>query len=630
MSRSRVPVFALVAALLASVAGAQPRAWTPLNAGPPAVEAPVGMCPGDPGLMYLATCGGGVLRSVDEGHTWQPANAGLTNLAVSAMAVDPQHCEIVYAATFGGSMFKTTDMARTWTPLTAPNAAVLWLTVDPTRPWIVYAGVNGGSAVLKTTDAGTTWRTANSGLPAAAVWSVQVVRSQPDTVYIVTSSDGAFKSTDGGGSWRALPITGVLWSLALDPRDEDRLYVGTNGDGVFRSDDAGASFFPVGTVGDGRVTSLAHDPGLAGVVYAGSAGGGVGVSRDYGLNFDDTAPGPQLTLALAVQDTGDVYAMTGHDGVFRSPSYGGVWHAVAPDALAAIGAQNIYSLAVDPRDSARVIAATNDGGLLGTSDGGSTWRTLGRGFGSRSSRQVTFDPADGATIYAGSFNGGGLNVSRDGGQTWTPRRVGPADAYTWATAVDRTTGAVFAGMAGDGLWRSVDGAATFTRLADTLITDVRSVVPTGQRLLVGGRAGVHRSTDGGATWTQPLSVFTYNLTVDPQNASRVFAATQTAGVFRSRDGGATFTAINSGLASLRTSRGNGVVIDPRNPDVIYVGTETAGVFKSTDGGDSWRPVSQGLDNLAVLALAIDPQNPSVLYAGGGSGVFKTTTAGEPR
>lgn len=630
MSRHTVGFVALALLAVASSAGAQPRAWTPLNAGPPAVEAPVGLCPGDPGLMYLATFGGGVLRSLDEGHSWQPANTGLTNLAVNAMAVDPQHCEIVYAATFGGGMFKTTDMARTWTPLTAPNAAVLWLTIDPVRPWIVYAGVNGGSAVLRTTDAGATWRTANAGLPAAAVWSVQVVRSQPDTVYIVTSSDGAFKSTDGGGTWKALPMSGVLWSLALDPRDERRLYVGTNGVGVYRSDDAGESFFPVGTVGDGRITSLAHDPTLAGVVYAGSAGGGVGVSRDYGQHFDDTAAGPRLTLALAVQDTGEVYASTGHDGVFRSTGYGAVWRTVAPDTLAAIGAQNVYSLAVDPRDGSRVVAATNDGGLLGTSDGGTTWRTMGTGFSSRSSRQITFDPANASTIYAGSFNGGGLNVSRDGGATWTARRVGPADAYVWATAVDRSTGAVFAGMAGDGLWRSVDGASTFTRLAESLITDVRSVAPDGQRLLVGGRAGVHRSTDGGATWTQPLTVFTYNVTVDPQNPSRVFAATQTGGVFRSRDGGASFTAINTGLTSLRTSRGNGVVIDPRNSDVLYVGTETGGVFKSTDGGDSWRPVSQGLDNLTVLALAIDPQNPSVLYAGGGSGVFKTTTAAEPR
>ncbi len=121
-----------------------------------------------------------------------------------------------------------------------------------------------------------------------------------------------------------------------------------------------------------------------------------------------------------------------------------------------------------------------------------------------------------------------------------------------------------------------------------------------------------------------------NITVDPRDASLVYAATQTGGVLRSRDGGATFTAINSGLTSLRMSRGNGVVIDPRSSNTLYVGTEGAGVFKSTDGGQSWRAVSQGLANLTVFALAIDPANPDVLYAGGGSGVFKTTTGAEAR
>lgn len=101
-------------------------------------------------------------------------------------------------------------------------------------------------------------------------------------------------------------------------------------------------------------------------------------------------------------------------------------------------------------------------------------------------------------------------------------------------------------------------------------------------------------------------------------------------MLRSRDGGATFTAVNSGLTSLRMSRGNGVVIDPRSSNTLVVGTEGAGVFKSTDGGQSWRAVSQGLANLTVFGLAIDPSNPDVLYAGGGSGVFTTVTAGEPR
>jgi photosystem II stability/assembly factor-like uncharacterized protein len=99
---------------------------------------------------------------------------------------------------------------------------------------------------------------------------------------------------------------------------------------------------------------------------------------------------------------------------------------------------------------------------------------------------------------------------------------------------------------------------------------------------------------------------------------------------RSRDGGATFETTNTGLTSLRTSRGNGVVIDPTDSAVIYIGTEGGGVFKSTDSGGTWRAVSQGLSNPTVFALAIDPRDRNVLYAGGGSGVFRTATGGEPR
>jgi len=630
MSLRSLVITIVLAATVASHASAQPAAWQALAAGPPAVEAPVGLCPGDPGLVYIGTFGGGVLRSRDEGRTFQPANTGFTNLAVSAMVVDPVHCEIVYAATFGGDLYKTTDSGRSWLSLGQAAGATLWLAIDPTRPQILYSGVNGGAGVLKSVDSGATWQAANQGLPATSVWTVQIDREHPDVLYAGTGGGGAFKSTDGGASWRPMPVGPIVWSIAIDPRRSDTIYAGTNGDGVFRSDDGGTTFHQVGSPIDRRVTALAHDPGRRGVLYAGTAGGGVAYSTDFGVTFSETALGGSLVLALVVQETGDVYAGTGTDGVLVSGSYGAVWREVAPDALRALNAQNVYGLAVDPADSTRVVAATNDAGLLGSTDRGATWRRFGTGFSSRSSRQITFDPADTRRIYVGTFNGGGLNVSVDGGATWTSRRGGSAVSYVWSTTIDRRTGAVFAGTVGEGLWRSTDSGQTFTRLGAATLTDTRTVAVDGDRILAGGRLGLHRSTDGGATWTQTLTVYVSNLTVDPRDATLVYAATQTGGVLRSRDGGVTFTAINSGLASLRMSRGNGVVIDPRSSNTLYVGTEGAGVFKSTDGGQSWRAISQGLTNLTVFALAIDPASPDVLYAGGGSGVFKTTTGAEPR
>lgn len=606
---------------------AQPeQAWRQLPVGPPAVQSPVGVCPGDTGLMYLGTFGGGVLRSRDAGRTWQPSNSGLTNLAVAAMAVDPTHCEIVYVAAFGTGIFKTSDSGRTWRLLADPGAA-LWLTVDPRRPEIVYVGTMG-NGIHKSVDGGLTWRSVSTGLPASGIWTIQMHRDAPDVIYVGTSGDGAFKSVDGGASWSPLAIAPIVWSIAIDPRSPDTVYAGTNGDGVFRSDDGGTSFHRVGSPRDGRVLTLAHDPGRRGLIYAGTAGGGVAVSRDFGRTFDDTTLTDSLTIALTVQETGDVYASTGNDGVFVSGSYGAVWRPVAGSAVAAIPVQNIYSLAVDPARPWRVVGSTNDGGLIGSSDRGETWRRMGRGFGSRASRKVTFFPGDTTRVYAGSLSGGGLNVSHDGGDTWTSRPVGPPASYVWATAVDARTGALFAGTIGDGLWRSDDGGATFARLGASAFSDTRSIAVDGARILAGGRLGLHRSTDGGATWTQVLTPFISNITVDPGDPAVVYAASQTAGVLRSRDGGVTFTPLNDGLALLRTSRGNGVVIDPRRSTTLYVGTEGAGVFKSTDGGLSWRPINDGLANLVVLALAIDPERPDVLYAGGGGGVFATTTGGE--
>jgi photosystem II stability/assembly factor-like uncharacterized protein len=223
-----------------------------------------------------------------------------------------------------------------------------------------------------------------------------------------------------------------------------------------------------------------------------------------------------------------------------------------------------------------------------------------------------------------------LFASGDGGRTWTSRFFGSPSVYVYAVAVapDR---AVYAGTLGEGLWRSTDLSTSFSRLGGTPFTEAQGLAidPTdARRILVGGSQGLYRSIDGGTTWTQVLTAFTQNVVFDPRNPSVVYASMQTSGVQRSTDYGATFSPLNTGLTTLRTSRGAGVVIDPRDSQVLYVGTEGGGVFKSRNGGATWSALNQGLTNLTVFALEIDPQDPRILYAGGGSGVFKTITGGE--
>ena len=146
--------------------------------------------------------------------------------------------------------------------------------------------------------------------------------------------------------------------------------------------------------------------------------------------------------------------------------------------------------------------------------------------------------------------------------------------------------------------------------------------------------GVFKTVDGGATWrrvtTGKLTVET--LTVDPQNGSIVFAGT-THGLVRSTDGGETWAAIATppGAAAGDAVR----FVDPRRsrrspsprtiPRVVYAGIRSGGVLKSSDGGDTWTASNAGLPDRHIASLAVDPRDPQVVYAANESGLFRSTT-----
>lgn len=87
----------------------------------------------------------------------------------------------------------------------------------------------------------------------------------------------------------------------------------------------------------------------------------------------------------------------------------------------------------------------------------------------------------------------------------------------------------------------------------------------------------------------------------------------------------TFIAYAATLTYLSASY---LAIDPSTPDTIYAGTGS-GVFKSTNAGDSWTQVSTGLTDLPIASLAIDPSTPNTIYAQTwAGGVFKSSNGGD--
>jgi photosystem II stability/assembly factor-like uncharacterized protein len=187
------------------------------------------------------------------------------------------------AKVYESRVFKSTDGGATWraggevqtlqVPVAAPGeipaqtAFGSRVVIDPLDPDTLYAGALG---VLKSTDGGTTWRSA--GLTRTPVSALAIDPEAPATLYAGTDA-GLFKTTDAGASWQALLADVRVEALAIDPEERQTVYAGTER-GVFWTPDGGYSWRQFTRLPVRTFDALAIDP-VAGMVYAGAYDGGI-------------------------------------------------------------------------------------------------------------------------------------------------------------------------------------------------------------------------------------------------------------------------------------------------------------------------------------------------------------------
>lgn len=254
-------------------------------------------------------------------------------------------------------------------------------------------------------------------------------------------------------------------------------------------------------------------------------------------------------------------------------------------------------------------------------------------------------------------------------QQWVS--LGPApitsNGYTGriaAVAASRTTpGKVYIGAADGGVWRSLNGGASWTPIADGLPTTAIGAIamdPTDDNVLIVGTGeanfanhsrygvGIFRTADGGLTW-QHVGASEFagrcfsKIVVAPSSPEVVYAAVTTAGgfpalaaakghpgangpvgVFKSVDRGVTWTQVGVGgpPGGLPALSATDLAVDPTNADVVYAamghifGSTQNGIYKSTDAGTTWTKLAGGLpvSNVGRISVAVAPSNPNRMYA----------------
>jgi photosystem II stability/assembly factor-like uncharacterized protein len=191
--------------------------------------------------LYAGSMDGSVFKSIDGGLHWWGISDGLAGMPVNTLAVDPKQPKRVYAGA-GDGVYLSLDGGENWTLITSGLCCylnVMDLAVDPSSPDTIYAGTEFGG-VMKSTDAGETWRPANSGLPRMQDSPIQVgdLIIDPDTpsVLYAGTPQGVFRSADGGESWSA--FNNGLGSLSISDlifrqTAPISLFAATVGGGIF-------------------------------------------------------------------------------------------------------------------------------------------------------------------------------------------------------------------------------------------------------------------------------------------------------------------------------------------------------------------------------------------------------------
>jgi photosystem II stability/assembly factor-like uncharacterized protein len=253
------------------------------------------------------------------------------------------------------------------------------------------------------------------------VWHLEPSLTDPDTVYAGVEDAAIFRSTDGGENWKELPGlrghgTGPKWqpgaggmclhTIILDPSNPKRMYIAISAAGAFRTDDGGASWKPINRglrsqyipdqdaeVGH-CVHHIAMNPKRPGVLFmqkhwdvmrsddAGDNWKEVSgnLPTDFGFVIDVHAHQPETIYVVPIKSDSEHYVMDGKLRVFRSRSGGNEWEALTKGLPQKDCYVNVLrdAMAVDSLDKCGIYFGTTGGQVYASADAGDSWNPIER------------------------------------------------------------------------------------------------------------------------------------------------------------------------------------------------------------------------------------------------------------
>ena len=550
-----------------------------------------------------------------------PTGAGGRVVDISVAGTAPQK---IYIATGGGGVWKSANEGTTWTPIFEHESvgAIGAVAADPSDPDVVWVGtgeanprnsVSWGDGVYKSTDGGKTWK--NLGLKETQhIGRIRIDPRNPDVVYVAAlghvwgpnKERGVYKTSDGGLNWKqVLSInedTGVV-DLSMDPRDSNTLYAaayevrrdgfaGGNpgkqwgpGSGIYKTTDGGRNWkklsdgLPRGDLGRIGLAVAGSNPAVIyAVVQTASTAPREGAGEEVG-------PPPEPTGPRTMRD----------GGVLRSDDRGETWRWVNP-----VDNRPFYysQVRVDPANENHLFVLGQNNSE--SDDGGVTFRTITENI-HVDHHALWIDPQNSRHMLDG--NDGGVYMTWDGGHSWDFQTTQMALSQMYSVDVDmRRPYFIYGGSQDYCSWAG----------------------PSATRNQVGIKY---------ADWFKVQTGDGFQVRVDPNDYNIIYAESQGGGVVRHDLHSGRNTSIKprarTGQPAYRFNWETPLLISSHNSNTLYIGGNF--VFKSTNRGDAWTAISPELtmEKVGTLTtIAESPVDGNVLYAGTDDGNVWATRDGK--
>lgn len=575
-----------------------------------------------------------------------------------SFAYDPHNPDRIFMGTMAGKMFLSTDGGATWNRFAhfgnGDDYVLDRIVINPANPKTIYVAAwsvtSDGGDIFRSKDGGKNWDSLD-GVHGKSLRALAMAPSNPKII-VAGAIDGVYRSSDGGDSWaRITPEHHAelknVQSVAIDPKNPDVIYVGT-WHLPWKTEDGGSTWKIVkkGMIDDSDVFSIIIDPNPA-IVYA-SACSGIYKSETSGELFHKVQGMPfsaRRTRVLKMDPNNPqiVYAGT-TEGLWKTMDGGKTFRIMTSPSVV------VNDIMVDPRDSNRVLLATDRGGVLRSEDGAVKFTISNHGFAHRQVAALLIDRSDPEMLYAGIVNDkefGGVFVSRDSGAHWNQMSSGLSgrDVFTLrqienGTLIAGTNHGIFEQTKGSELWLPINTVVTEKEVVvrvhgkkKTVLRRTHSITSRSQLAArvndlalnrngwyAATATGLFHTTNDGRMW-EGGEVAGQQDFVAVRVREHLIAAASRNGVAVSVDGGAHWYAGNvphfvTGIHDLAIGPENSLWIASRE-----------GVFRSADSGDNWEHVLGGLPGVNVNSITYEPAANRMLATSSAMGMVYASADG---